>query len=133
MPGIEGRSSDRTTMHELSVAQSILDIVNGHVPEDQRKQVRIVRLRIGSQAGIVVDSLLFAFEAITSDTALAHVSLDVELVPFTLHCTECGAQTHPDIPLGVCSACGSRQTEVVAGTEMFVSEVEMEDLAGGSS
>jgi Zn finger protein HypA/HybF involved in hydrogenase expression len=48
-------------MHELGVAQSILDIVRQYVPEDQERAVRAVKIRIGEMAGIVADSLEFAF------------------------------------------------------------------------
>lgn len=38
-------------MHELSIAQGILDIIGQYVPEGQAPEVRAVRVRVGQMAG----------------------------------------------------------------------------------
>jgi Zn finger protein HypA/HybF involved in hydrogenase expression len=45
-------------MHELAIAQNILEIVNQSVPEEQAAAVRLVRIRIGQLSGVVPESLL---------------------------------------------------------------------------
>ena len=51
-------------MHELSLAQSILDVVARAVPPERRACVRAVRVRVGAAAGVLVESLAFCFDAI---------------------------------------------------------------------
>ena len=46
-------------MHELSVAQSIVEIIQRHVPQSDWERVRVVRLKIGAAAGVVPESLEF--------------------------------------------------------------------------
>ena len=48
-------------MHELSVAQNIVEIIQQHIPESELERVIAVRLKIGAAAGIVPDSLEFSF------------------------------------------------------------------------
>ena len=43
-------------MHELSIAQSIVDAVETRATECKATQVKSVRLRIGEANGIVTDS-----------------------------------------------------------------------------
>ena len=50
-------------MHELGVAQEILDIVRRYVPDTEAARVRDVRVRVGELAGVVADSLEFCFSA----------------------------------------------------------------------
>ena len=114
-------------MHELSVAQSILSLVESYVPEPDRGLVRTIKLRVGTQAGIVLDSLRFSFEAITADSPMTGATLDIEVIPFSIRCRACGLSSSPDDGLLLCPNCGSGDTEVTGGTEMRVVELELDD------
>jgi hydrogenase nickel incorporation protein HypA/HybF len=67
-------------MHELGLAESILDLVREHVPPDRAIAVRRVTVRIGDLAGVIPDSLEFCFGAITAGTPYAGASLDIDRV-----------------------------------------------------
>lgn len=118
-------------MHELSLAQSIVDIVHQYVPDEQGNSVRSIKLRVGDLSGVVADSLEFCFSAITSETSLCAATLQIERVPFTLLCRNCKNSFTSELGIVVCPACGGNNTEVVAGTEMQVVEIEMVDTASG--
>ena len=115
-------------MHELSIAENILSIVERYVPESERRLVRTVKVSVGAQAGIVPDSLQFSFEAIISESTLAGATLTIETVPFTIRCRSCGRGSTPEDGTLTCSQCGSMDTEVTGGTEMRVIEVELDDM-----
>jgi hydrogenase nickel incorporation protein HypA/HybF len=117
-------------MHELSIAQNILEIVRQHVPEQDWGLLRSVRLRIGSQAGVVTESLRFGWEALTADGPLASSRLEVQTVPFTLRCLACGRTSAPAEGVALCAECGSPRTEILGGTELQVVELELEDPPG---
>jgi hydrogenase nickel incorporation protein HypA/HybF len=61
-------SSHEQAMHELSIAQSIVEIVHQYVPVGNCRSVKTVRVLVGEHAGVVPDSLSFCFEAITAET-----------------------------------------------------------------
>ncbi len=116
-------------MHELSIAQNILEIVHDHVPPPQRPDVRSVRLKIGEVAGVVIESLEFCFTAITAGTPLAHAALRVERVPFRLHCRTCGTVSADQQGGALCPACGGIDTTVLGGTELQIISIELCDEA----
>ncbi len=63
-------------MHELSIAQNIVDIVQQYVPGEAMGDVRFVRVRVGGLSGIVPESLEFSFSAIVAGTPLGSARLD---------------------------------------------------------
>ncbi|HKW02515.1 MAG TPA: hydrogenase maturation nickel metallochaperone HypA [Vicinamibacterales bacterium] len=67
-------------MHELSLANSIFDIVRQYVPVDRAPLVRSVRVRVGELAGVEPDSLAWCFSAVTSETPYDRASLAIDRV-----------------------------------------------------
>ncbi len=114
-------------MHELSVAQSIVDIIHQYVPVDDRPRVRTVQIKIGAMAGVVVESLAFCFEAVTAKTLLASAKLAIDIVPFSIKCRKCGNTTFSEEGIVLCATCGSGDTEVLGGTEMQVTTIAVDD------
>lgn len=114
-------------MHEMSVAQNIIEIIHQHVPEDEWTRVSAVRLKIGAVAGIVSDSLSFSFQAITADTPLRNSHLQVEHVPFTIFCNACKRSSGNEIGYCICEWCGSADTRTLSGTELNVTEIEIKE------
>jgi hydrogenase nickel incorporation protein HypA/HybF len=111
-------------MHELSIAQSILDIIREQVPENQH--VKSVKVRIGEMSGVVPDSLEFCFTSITADTPLASARLDIDHLPFILFCADCNKQHRTEPGFAFCPVCGSGATRVVSGMELQVVEIEVD-------
>jgi len=112
-------------MHELSVAQSIFEIVEQYVPRDQGQSVKSVKLKLGELSGVVPDSLEFCFSAITAETPLRGATLDIEHIPFVLHCRSCDRSFKSELGVVLCPECGHSDTQVVSGTEMQVVEIEL--------
>ena len=67
-------------MHELGIAQSIFDIVRSYVPPNQGALVKEVRIRVGTQAGVLVESLEFCFGVAVAGTPYQHANLTVDRV-----------------------------------------------------
>lgn len=115
------------SMHELSIAQSIIDIVRDNVPASDLPRVRSIHVRVGTMAGVVTESLSFCFEAVNADAGLSGARLSIETVPLTARCRSCGRTSEIEPYLFRCGACEGFDLEVVTGREMTVSEVELDD------
>jgi hydrogenase nickel incorporation protein HypA/HybF len=113
------------TMHELGIAQSILDIVQQYVPEEQEHAVRSVKVRIGEMAGVVADSLEFCFSALIHDTSLQSARLIILRVPLQGQCGDCTHIFHIENAVFVCPACGGLNIHLLAGRELDIAEIEM--------
>jgi len=116
-------------MHELSIAQNIVEIIQQRIPELEWKQVTAVRVKIGTVAGIVPDSLKFSFQAITAESALCNAQLITEHIPFRVHCCSCNTTSVNEDGFAMCGKCESTDIKVLSGTEMHVVEIELEETA----
>jgi hydrogenase nickel insertion protein HypA len=114
-------------MHEASIAISVLDIVQTKCREEGRRSVDSIRVRIGKAAGVMPDSLIFAFDASKDNTVAKNAKLIIESVPIGGVCKDCEKEfTAADDAQYVfaCPLCGSRSFEITRGREM---EIEMEN------
>jgi hydrogenase nickel incorporation protein HypA/HybF len=117
-------------LHELGIAQNILEIVRQHVPESEAPFVRLVKVRVGDFSGVVADSLEFCFGAITGDSPFASARMEIERVPTCTVCEVCGLKEESDGMVFVCPACGGCDVRIVSGRELDVVAIELEEPNG---
>lgn len=108
-------------MHELAIAESIVDAVAARTGE---RSVVAVRLRVGRLSGVVTDALIFAFDLATAGTGLQGARLSIEEPAGRLRCRSCEQICDRDDLLLLCD-CGSADVEVVSGRELTVVSVEV--------
>ncbi len=114
-------------MHELAVAQSIVDAVEARAAECNAARVKGVRLKIGEASGIVTDSLTFCFEMLASlDPTLAGAQLLIDTVPHRARCRHCAAEFSVINFVAQCPTCKEWSSEIVSGTELQILEMEIE-------
>jgi hydrogenase nickel incorporation protein HypA/HybF len=123
---------EQVCMHEMSVAQNILEIVHQYVPEGDGHLVKRVRLTVGELSGILPDSLSFCFTALTQGTPLAGARLEIEQTPLTARCHSCTVTSHLEYGLFLCPSCGSADITVLSGSELQVTELEIDDNCGAT-
>ncbi|MCX7983617.1 MAG: hydrogenase maturation nickel metallochaperone HypA [Bacteroidetes bacterium] len=114
-------------MHELSIAQSVVEIVTNTVRQENLHRVLVIRMKVGAMVGVVIDSLKFSFQAITVGTPLEQAQLTIEAVPFQIQCTTCGRVSKIDDGVVQCPLCNSFETCVVSGNELTVTAIEISD------
>ena len=114
-------------MHELSIAQSIVDTVLRALEPQPDAKVCAVRVKIGQLTDIVPDALSFGFSVITPDTRLADASLVIESVPIHARCRACSQTFAVENFRFVCPHCQSRTVDMTQGDELLVASVEIEE------
>ncbi len=111
-------------MHELSIASSLVEIAARHAGG---RRVAAVEVKVGHLRQVVPAALEFAFELVAEGTPVEGARLELEQVPARGRCRGCGAETVMDgFPLA-CGRCGGLDVEVVAGEELQVSALEVEE------
>ena len=68
-------------MHEMSLCEGILQILEERAAADGFKEVRTVRLEIGRFAGVEIDALRFGFDVVMKGSVAENATLDVIDVP----------------------------------------------------
>jgi len=114
-------------MHELSLAEGILRIVQDAARRHGATRVATVTLEIGSLAHVEPRALAFCFDAVARGTLAEGARLAIDTVPGTAWCMPC-AERVPLAKLGdACPHCGSYQVQVVGGEEMRVKDIAIAD------
>ena len=114
-------------MHELSLAEGILDIVRQYAPGERAAQVTGVRVRVGRLSSVVPDSLAFCFEAIVSGTPYGSARLDIERVPTACQCETCHLEFDTEDMDFTCPSCASERVTIVGGTDLQVVHLELSE------
>lgn len=114
-------------MHELSIAQSLLNIVVDEAERHGVGSLKRVGVKLGAFSAVVPDSLRFCWDLIIEDTLAAGSELVIEEVPLKGVCHACGAELDMSEPVFECPACGSADMELTQGQELMVAYIETED------
>ncbi len=113
-------------MHELSLALSILEIVEEEA-ERQGGRAVAVHLKLGPLSGVAKEAILSAFGLAREGTSLAETELVVEEVALTAYCPSCaGVRTLASVQELRCPDCGVSTPEVLTGRELEVFALEIE-------
>jgi hydrogenase nickel incorporation protein HypA/HybF len=111
-------------MHEMGLCEAVLAVVRD-VSGDQ--PVRRVRLRIGRRQGVVPHVFDFCWRLVAQGTGAAGAVLDMADVPVRVRCRACGEEGDPGSGPVACPGCGAVTVDLVAGDELTVEEVELEN------
>jgi hydrogenase nickel incorporation protein HypA/HybF len=112
-------------MHELSLAESMLELIESAAITQQFTCVRVVWLEIGCLACVESDALRFCFDAVTRDTVAQGARLEIIEIPASATCRECGnVYSCGNLP-DACPACGSYQVAVSGAGAMRLKELEV--------
>lgn len=108
-------------MHEMAIAQSVVDVVCEHAAG---RRVHCVTVEVGALCALVPDSMQFCFELATTGTSADGARLQVNVEPGAARCRTCGERfALPDLIL-LCP-CGSADVEVVAGRDLKILSMEV--------
>ena len=114
-------------MHELAIAQSIVEAVEAKAAEYGAARVKSVRLKIGEASGIVADSLTFSFEMLVAEIpALTGAHLLIDSLPHLARCRHCDREFAVINYVAQCPTCQEWSGEIVSGTELQIVEMEIE-------
>jgi len=113
-------------MHEMALAEGILQIVEEAASKQGFKRVTEVRLEIGALSGVEVDALSFCLDMVLKDSVADGARVEMEKTPGQGYCLGCGETVLVNTLYDVCPKCGSYQVQATGGTEMRVKDLLVE-------
>jgi len=111
-------------LHELAIAGSVVEIAGRHA---DGRRVTKVYLKVGHLRQVVPSALAFSFELVAEGTPVEGAELEMEEIPVTGKCRECGAENQIEEFLLQCVACGAFDLEILQGEELYVESLELEE------
>ena len=114
-------------MHELGIAQSVLEAVSAEAARHIGARPVKVAMRIGELAAVDPDALRFAFAALTMETELEGLELEIETCPRRHRCLDCLTEFRVKDFDFQCTRCGSTRSQCISGDQLELAFLELEE------
>jgi hydrogenase nickel incorporation protein HypA/HybF len=114
-------------MHEYSIVDSLLKIVEENAQQRGAKKVVKIELKIGVLSGVEPELLFRAFELFREGTLAEEAELVIHHQPVVVQCQNCGKESVlGERPRYRCPQCNSPNLKIVDGEEMYLTSLELE-------
>ena len=113
-------------MHEMSLTEGVLRILEEQAAVSHYSRVKTVWLEIGALSQVDPQSMAFCFEAIKGGTIAEAARLEIIAVPGTAWCMVCSDTVSIAQRYDPCPRCGGHQVTVSGGEDMRIKELEVE-------
>ncbi len=114
-------------MHELGIAQNIVETVLLEMKNRQLSEVSAVAVKIGVLTDVDPEALSFGFDILARETPLGPARLNVLRIPVRGVCDSCSEKFEIDGYVFVCPRCESRSITLTSGTELDIAYLEVPD------
>ncbi|MBL1321473.1 MAG: hydrogenase maturation nickel metallochaperone HypA [Methylophaga sp.] len=112
-------------MHEMSLCEGILQIIEDEAQKQQFTEVKQVILDVGVLSGVEITALEFAFEVIMQGTVAEKATLKINEIEAQAWCMPCSKTVNIKQRYDACPDCESYQLQVSGGDEMRIKELEV--------
>jgi hydrogenase nickel incorporation protein HypA/HybF len=113
-------------MHELSIANSIVEIATEYATGNGAVAVGSITLRLGALSCVHKSALEFSFELITKDTLLQGAVLKFIDIPVSVFCQPCDREVElSGIQHFRCPVCDTPSGDVRCGKELDIESIEI--------
>ncbi len=110
-------------MHEVSIAESIIDIAIDYAQREDVSLFSAIELEIGVLSGIEIDALTFAMDVVCRNTVLDGAEIRITTVPGRSRCATCNMEFDVDDHYTPCPGCGDVRSTVIRGDELRVASL----------
>lgn len=107
-------------MHELSMAQGIIDAVLKTAEENDAVEVTEVSIEIGRLAMINPEQLRFMLSVLVENTIVENAKIEIEEIPVEIDCPECGFHGNAILddldhyaPMVSCPKCDNKRISIL--------------------
>jgi hydrogenase nickel incorporation protein HypA/HybF len=113
-------------MHELSLCESVLQVLQEQARSQGFERVRRVRLEVGALAGVEVEAMRFGFDVVTRGSLAEGAELVILERSATAFCLDCGRTVEVAQRFDPCPLCGGVHLQVTGGEELRIKDLEVE-------
>lgn len=110
-------------MHEMSIAQSIVELAEEQARSRHSEAVEELELEIGRLAGVELHTLDFALESAVKGSMLEQASIVRHIIDGEGRCMDCGQLFPMNALFTPCPVCGSYCVKIIKGKELRVKSI----------
>lgn len=112
-------------MHEISLCESILDILRDQAEKDRFSRVKRVSVDIGPLSCVEPEALRFGFDAVMKGSLAEGAELVIARPPAEALCLDCFSTVPVEQRTDICPRCGSEALQVTKGEDLKIRELEV--------
>ena len=114
-------------MHEVSIAQSILKIVEDILEKEEGSNVSELIVDVGRLSGVVHDSLCFAMDMVKKKTILEKTNIILNDIPGKARCLDCQTEFELEMIYQECPKCKEFNITLIQGKELKVRSISVDN------
>ena len=115
-------------MHEMSYISRMVNLAIDVANENKAKAVKSIEVSIGKTSGVMPYYMHKYYPDASKGTILEGAELICIEIPVTALCEECGSEYEPVKEHDyICPRCGGRRGRIIAGRDVVLSNVVIED------
>ncbi|XWN32831.1 MAG: hydrogenase maturation nickel metallochaperone HypA [Devosia sp.] len=112
-------------MHEMSLCEGILNIIEDNARSQRFKKVTKVRVEVGRFAGVEPNALRFGFDVVMKGSVADGAALELIERPGKAFCFGCMDTVELTHRLDPCPTCGGERLVVQGGDELKIKDLEV--------
>ncbi len=113
-------------MHEMSLTESLVELIENERAKRGFARVRAVRLAIGALGHVEPDAMRFCFDAAARGTIVEGARLDICMAPGEAWCLDCARTVRVSERGAGCPECGQARLQVTGGDDLRLTELEVD-------
>lgn len=112
-------------MHEMSLCESLLDLLKSEAETSHFDRVTRITLEIGPLSSVEPEALRFGFDVVMRGTLADGAKLDIVMPPAQARCLACFELVTVTSRLDPCPRCGGTELQISGGDALRIKELEV--------
>jgi hydrogenase nickel incorporation protein HypA/HybF len=113
-------------LHEMSVCENVIRILNREAERHQFTRVKTVRIEMGARSCVAPEAMDFCFRAMTKGTLADGARLELLREPLVAWCMNCGDVVSIKERYDGCPQCASYELQISGSDTLRVKTLEVE-------
>src|SRR5574343_1818302 len=105
-------------MHEMSLAEGIVQLLEEHAQTQQFRRVKQIWLQVGELAGVEPEALTFCLDVVLRGSLADGAQVHLLREPGRGWCLACSQEVSIHARFDACPSCGRHQVQVTGGEEL---------------
>lgn len=114
-------------MHEVSIAQSIVDTLEAELDEEQFSNVREIHVKVGVLSSVEHKLLEHVFKYVIEGGPFSNANLYTQLVDVLARCEQCDDNFKVENYYFICPKCDTPSSTIIEGNELTIFKIIMEE------